>query len=363
MTRTEVLLRAALPVVAIALFALFVGATLSVAGDTLGFDFLAYHVAVQRLFDGQPLYDTTFQAVKGWGLFYYPPPFLPLVLPFGWLEATAATWAWVVMSIAAFLVGVGLMPVSRTIRWIIVLLAGLSWPFVYAIKLGQVGPVLFLLFAAGWRWLDDPARLGLTGALGAAIKIQPGIVFGWALLTRRWRAIGVGIVVLGVLSGIATILAGAAAWTDFLALMRQVVDPIRTERNLTPGALLYRFGLDAGLAALVQLTTMVAVAGIVIFASFRATSEASYMVVVIASQLVSPILWDHYAMLLLLPVAYLLSAGVRWAVVIPLASMTLLVNVTPPVVYPLAFVVTLIATLLVGLRRPTTPPVGEPALA
>ena len=45
-------------------------------------------------------------------------------------------------------------------RWWIVLLAGLSWPFAYAVKLGQVGPILFLLFAIGWRWLDDPIRLG-----------------------------------------------------------------------------------------------------------------------------------------------------------------------------------------------------------
>ena len=52
------------------------------------------------------------------------------------------------------------------VRWWIVLLAGLSWPFVYAIKLGQVGPILFLLFAIGWRWLDDPIRLGASVALG-----------------------------------------------------------------------------------------------------------------------------------------------------------------------------------------------------
>ena len=43
------------------------------------------------------------------------------------------------------------MPVSSRTQWLIVLLAGLSWPFLYAVKLGQVGPILYLLFAAGWR--------------------------------------------------------------------------------------------------------------------------------------------------------------------------------------------------------------------
>ena len=53
-------------------------------------------------------------------------------------------WTWISVSIIAFLVGVAILPVSRSVRWWIVLLAGVSFPFVYAVKLGQVGPVLFL---------------------------------------------------------------------------------------------------------------------------------------------------------------------------------------------------------------------------
>ncbi len=71
---------------------------------------------------------------------------------------------------------------------------------------------------------------------------------------------------------------------------------------------------------------------------------------VIASQLVSPILWDHYAVLLLLPVAYLCAAGRWWAVLIPLATSIPLVGVTPPVAYPLSFAAALLATLGVGVQ-------------
>ena len=77
------LLGAILPIAAIVSVVLFVGATLAVAGDTLGFDYLAYHVAARRVLDGQPLYDMGFEAIKGWGLFYYPPLFLPFILPLG----------------------------------------------------------------------------------------------------------------------------------------------------------------------------------------------------------------------------------------------------------------------------------------
>ena len=42
-------------------------------------------------------------------------------------------------------------------------------------------------------------------------------------------------------------------------------------------------------------------------------------------------------MLLLLPVAYLCAAGRWWALLIPLATATPLVGITPPVAYPLCF--------------------------
>ena len=50
-----------------------------------------------------------------------------------------------------------------------------------------MGPLLLLLFAAGWRWLEADGAVGLTGGLGAAVKIQPGVVLAWALLRLRLR--------------------------------------------------------------------------------------------------------------------------------------------------------------------------------
>ena len=342
------LARTALPVVAIVSFVFGVAATLGFAGRTLGFDFLAYHQAAARLLDGQPLYDMSYTETGGFGLFYYPPTFAPLLVPFGLLTATTATWTWIAMSLAVFLLGVAVLPTSRTVRWWIVLLAGWSFPFVYAVKLGQVGPILFGLLAIGWRGIDRPLWLGLSSALGAAIKIQPGLVLVWALLTRRFAAVLVGAVALVVLALAATLIAGYGAWGDFLTLLRTVSDPITTAHNFTPGAVAFQSGVPAEVAAAVQLISTIAALVALVVATRVATDEASYMVAVVASQLVSPILWDHYAVLLLLPVAYLLAAGRWWALVIPLVTAWPLVGLTLPVVYPVVFWVTLIATLLVG---------------
>ena len=304
----------------IGVFVLATVATLAVAGDTLGYDFRAYHNAATRLLAGQPPYDTSYVIAGPFGLFFYPPTFLLLTLPFALLPVVPATWAWIGMLLAAFAVGVAAMPVAKRTRWLIVLLAGLSWPFLYNIKLGQVGPLLFLVFAIGWRNLDRPVVLGLMGAIGAAIKVQPGLVLVWALLTRRWMAVIVGGAALVMLAGASALLAGMSSWSDFLAILTRVNDPITTPHNFTPGAVTYQLGVPRDVASLVQWAATALVVAAVVFASLRRPTAVSYLVVVVATQLLSPILWDHYAMLLLLPVAWLLDRGRVWAALVPLAT-------------------------------------------
>jgi hypothetical protein len=79
------------------------------------------------------------------------------------------------------------------------------------------------------------------------------------------------------------------------------------------------------------------------------------MVAVLCTQLLSPILWDHYAIVLLLPTAWLLERGRRSAVLIPLATPIFLVGLIPPVVYPLVFGLTLVLVFAeAGRGRPRT---------
>ena len=185
-----------LPALAVVVAVVIVGAVLVSAGPTLGYDTRAYLDAARRLLEGRVIYDTSIDQAGAAGLYYYSPPFTLLAVPFALLPAPLDVVGWTGALIAAFLAGVVVLPVSRQVRWLTILLAGLSWPFAYAIKLGQVGPILFLCFAVGWRWMDRPVRLGAATAIGTIVKLQPGILFVWAILTRRWAAVGVGLVVL-----------------------------------------------------------------------------------------------------------------------------------------------------------------------
>lgn len=345
---------AALPVLAIVTLVVVAGAA-AVASSwagTLGFDFLSYDLAVRRFFAGGVLYDQSFDYTGAFGLFYYPPPFVLLAAPLSLLDPAIAAWIFTGLLVATYAAGVAILPVNRTIRWVILFLGGLSWPLVYAIKLGQVGPILLLTFAIGWRWMDRPWRLGASIAIGTAIKIQPVLLFGWAILTGRHRAVALGLAVLGVLALLATIVAGPSSWLDQATLLARVSRPIDTPHNFTPGRVAFEAGLGTAAAWAIQAANWALVAAAVLWATLRCTPVASYLAIVVASQLISPILWDHYALMLLLPVAWLLSRGHRWAALIPLATSVPLVSIIPPITYATGYWVTLVAVVVEGRVRP-----------
>ena len=339
-----------LPVFAIVVFVLGVGLTLVVAGDTLGYDFRAYYAAASRVLAGEAAYDPAFTVAGPFGLFFYPPTFIPLVLPFALLPEPVAVWAWIAVMLGMSMLAWLAMPVSWRTRWWLLLLAGLSWPFVYNIKLGQVGPILLLAFALSWRWLDRPWLFGIAAAVGGAVKVQPGLLLVWALLRRRWAAVLAGALTLLVLAAIALPATGLGAWPDFVAIVTRVSDPIASPQNMTPGAVAWQMGAARDAASVIQLATTIVVLVVFVAAALLLTAEASFMVAVITTQLVSPILWDHYAIVLLLPTAWLLDRGHRWAVLIPLATPILLVGRLPSAVYPVVFGCALVAVLWVAVR-------------
>jgi hypothetical protein len=345
--------RFALSAVAVAVFVLTVGAIIWSAGSTLGYDFHAYDGAARRLLDGDRLYDPAVDVAGGFAIYLYPPPFALAIVPLALVGGQAAVWIWTALLIAAFLAGVALLPVERTVRWLVVLLGALDWPLLYSIKLGQVGPVLFLLFALGWRWLDRPGPLGATIGLGTLVKVQPGLLVVWAVLTGRWRACvaAIAVVIVGAVAALAV--AGIQPWLDYPSLLGRVASPLTTPHNFTPGAVAWQAGVSTEIAGLIQAAATVGALAAMVAAVRLTTRDASYLVTVVVSQLISPLLWDHYAMLLLLPAAWLLQHRQWWAVAIPLATSILLTGIAPPVVYPIVFGAAIAGLLVVGRNRPS----------
>ena len=349
------LARRALPLLAVVLPIIALGAILATAGDTLGYDYAAYVGAGHRVIDGQPLYDPAVELAGGFAVYLYPPPFATAMVTFALLPEGVGAWPWVGLLTLAFIVGVAVMPVGRDIRWVTLLLGGIEWPVLYGLKLGQVSVLLFLLFALAWRWTSNEGRLGVIAATGTILKLQPGLLIVWMSLTGRARGAVAALAIVGVVAVGTTLIVGVAAWFDYAALLGRVTAPVATPHNFTPGAIAYQLGVPDGTATLIQGGVMIATVVVVLIAVRWATDEASLLVSVVATQLLSPLLWDHYAVILLLPVAWLLQRRHWWAVAIPLALSLPLVNVTPAVTYPIAFVVCLVAPLVVGWRGSTEP--------
>ena len=333
------------PVLAPALLALTIGAVLASAGATLGYDYQAYAHAAQRLVDGRPLYDPNVDVAGGFAIYLYPPPFALAVMPFIVLPGLLATWAWLGVLVAAFLVGTSILPVRGGVRWAIVMLAAVSFPFLYSVKLGQVGPVLYLCFAVGWRSLDRPLPLGLAVAAGALTKVQPALLFAWMALTRRWRALFVGLVACAAAALVVTLVTGVATWADYFALLGRVSQPITTPKNMTPGAIAWRAGASLEMATAVQWAAAAATLSITAFAWLRRDPGTGFVAGIVASQILSPLLWDHYAMLLLLPVALLLQRRQWWAAALPVMTWLPI-----DAIYPLAFALGLVGPILTGSR-------------
>lgn len=354
--------RAALPIVATISFLGGVAVVLAFARDTLGYDYQAYVGAASRLLDGRPLYDTAVDIAGPFAIYLYPPPFAVAFIPFAVLPSSIGVALWTALSIAMVAGAIAILPVRAEVRWVVLLLAGIDWPVVYAIKLGQVGPLLLLAFAAGWRWLERPPMAGGVAAIGTLVKLQPALLFGWGLLAWRPRTVVLGAAVLVGVVLVTLPLVGFGAYADYLEVIRRVTNPVTTPNNDTPGALLYRAGLTEGIAAVVQVASVAAVLLAWVAACRWRSPVAGYLATGVACQLISPLLWEHYAMFLLLPTALLLEWRRAWAVLIPLATSSLLAWTVPGLLYAVlivaAFVVSFGALLLV---RPTGGPGREPA--
>jgi hypothetical protein len=324
--------------------------SVSAANGTLGYDFRAYQLALEHLLAGQPMYDQTATSMGAFGLFFYPPPFAILILPFALIPGEAGLWVWTIGLVATSIGAVALLPVSPRTRFVVLLLAAFSWPLVYAIKLGQVGSVLLLLFAIGWRWLERPWALGLASGIGAVIKLQPALVIGWAAVTGRRKAAAIGFGVFAGLGLVATVVAGPQSWSDWLAVLGRVGRPVLADNDTGIGRLAYLSGASLELATVIHYVNVALVMLVTTFAVLRASPVAAYLAVVVASQFISPVLWDHYALILLLPVAWLFDRGRVWAALIPLFTATVLAGATPTIAYPVLFWVTLLAVAREGMR-------------
>jgi alpha-1,2-mannosyltransferase len=178
--------------------------------------------------------------------------------------------------------------------------AAMSAPVVNSFALGALTSFLLVGAAATWRYRDRSAITGWAAALTAALKLFLWPVGLWLLVTRRLRA-----TVICTLSATLLLLAGWAAigFAGFRSYPRllQVLTKLEAGNSYSPIAL---FRLSGTSATALSLVLVAAVAIGVALASRAADGDRrAFAVAVLGALVATPVLWMHYFVLLLVPIA------------------------------------------------------------
>jgi Glycosyltransferase family 87 len=251
----------------------------------------------------------------------YPAPANLAMVPLSLLPYWVSAGLFTVLSVAAMLVALRLLEVRD---WRCYGLALISWPFVFGLELGALGPLLVLGAAALWRWRDRlwPPAIALASIV--ITKVFPFPLAIWLIVTRRYRQLALA-AVLGV-----TVTLGAWAVLGFAGLasyptMLANLSSIQEGRSDSVVAVLLAAGISARAA---QALALLAAAGLLgvswRFARSGGHQRRAFGLAVMAALTASPIVWDHYLVLLFVPIA-LLSPSYSRLWLVPLAGPVLLV--------------------------------------
>jgi hypothetical protein len=231
----------------------------------------------------------------------YPAPALLLGVPFQYLPLALAQWLWIGCMLAA---GALALRIAGVRDWRVYGAALLTPAAVSSLMLGAVDLVLVLGLALCWRWREHAGRAGL--ALGGiiALKLLAAPLIAWLLVTRRWRAAAVACVTSAVLLLGGWALIGFHGITGYQHLLSVLTD-IESSRGYSPVAFANALGVSGPAALLAPYAAgAVALAAMwIVSRRHEGADEATFLLGVLAVLAFSPIVWHHYLLLLLVPLA------------------------------------------------------------
>ncbi len=323
--------------------------------DSWGYDLEAYLAAARRLTDGASLYQP--ETLSGpfrpgpYGLYLYAPPLGIAVAPLVSLSPDVSSALWYAAHVVALLAACALMPVSWSVRLLGFAVGAVSYAVTRDLALGNVSVPLLLPVAAAWRWLDQP--LGQI-AQAVAISVRPtlGLLLLWQLMRRQWRAVAWTVAAGLVLVAMSLPFVGISGYLDYLSMLRNMSEVSGVTFNRDLGSVALELGADQRGATVTLLAGYAVAIGAVVL-SLRRDREVGFMVTLMASLLLSPLLWDHYLAMLLVPAVFLAGRGHRWAILLPLASWLPAIATGWTWLYPGLVIV---AMLLPFLAQETRPP-------
>jgi Glycosyltransferase family 87 len=263
----------------------------------------------------------------------HPPTSVLLAMPLASLDFDTAFFIWNLISIPLLILSLWLIVRGLAIKcqaWAVfpaTTMLILCSPLQMQIRHGQLSLLLLSLICGAWfaERSGQPRVAGVLLGAAAAIKFFPAFMLVYFAVRRRWTVVSWGAGALALLFCLTAVVLG---WQTCLDYVRDVLpnmywfrvnwgnnslagfwcrifDPApwrKRDFSLTK-PLLY----SPTLASLGHWVSSATVAAITVLSALSARTrheeDQAFAVAVIAMLLISPITWDHYFLLLLLPLA------------------------------------------------------------
>lgn len=201
----------------------------------------------------------------------------------------------------------------------------LGWyPVLCTLRWGQSGNLLTALTIMGWYYLrsNRPILSGMSIGLATCLKVFPGLLLVYLFFRHRRAFVAAALTILG-LTGIAAIVVGWQSYGDYSAAAHFVTMRFGGSRfnlsllgivsRLLGGNLGFGFYQTTPTAFAIYVGIAVSVVGALVLLLLRKPSPAGvesvdfeYSLFVALMPLLSPLSWDHYMVVLLLPILFLI---------------------------------------------------------
>ena len=272
----------------------------------------AFLDAAAAVVHGRTPYPPLHSAIIGSGTAYvYPPLIAYLLTPLLLVSRGVAIWVGTAAMIALL---VGALRILGVRDWRCYGLALLWLPTLSAVQTANLSIPLLFALAVCWRYRDRVRGALVVGAAVAAkVILWPVVV--WLIATRRYRQAAIAIAAAGALVIVPWALLrfqGAATYWQLTREMERIMGP----HSYAAATLLTRLSVTHRTAAAIAIG--LAVLAFATAAARRGAEARSFSLAVLASILLSPVVWLHYFVMLAAPIAiYRPRLGPAW--ILPLA--------------------------------------------
>src|SRR5437763_1134925 len=244
-------------------------------------------------------------AFLGDNTFAYPPLAAWLFVPLHPLSSSAAAIVWTLLSLAAVVLALWLLELHdwRCYTLALVYLCTRS-----SIDLGTIEPLLLLAVAAVWHWRDHVPKAAAATGIAIVLKLFLWPLAVWLALTKRIRAALLAVAAAVTLAALSWAAIGFAGIGDYPGILRRLAD-----QEATSSYSVVALGVRAHLPLLAARILSVVVALALLAAAawtardrrrtLRDRDVATLTLTLAAALAASPIVWVHYFLLLLVPLA------------------------------------------------------------